>query len=844
MKDALTAGPWRATRLWNEIIRSFYSGMPRKKHRIRMKSVEQCFTGHEALDWLHKNLKKNPNFGCDVSREQTLLLLEKILRSGVMVPALDNDLDHFSTAELYRFVDTVCQALRTPVKKRQEEEEARLRLRLPPPPFSTEDEAAAAAAPKEIFAKEKAEEEEEEEGQEEMSQERKQNLNRSYFEGLPHHSLIVMDNDCLWSEAFLSQLRSSLSAVHVQNLRVHVPHLTFNMTHVSSKGVVQLDPNGPHEDLPHWVLSAMKCLANWPKPVKLINGQETSLPKYPGFINDVYTVVKDYFLTLGSPLIPYELYDLFESAYIKAEAVGAKVQYEVPVAAGAPNWRQQQQQQSTLHDHMSSSPTILGRSSSRGFYTMQNEARRRYPLEANQTFSTMSPSRDYSSSGSGSISLFSPPPTSVPLATSAGIMRTVLPPNSCYETAFMNENPTTRIVPQKHNETLHLHPQHAYGSRPSSSIGRCYPPISNGGGGGGGNWDSRSIATQTSVSEEEDEDRDDEETKQRRRRKKKDANSDSSSSILSRIPRRRRSARTRRSIAVMELSDTASACSMRSNKVGMINPAFVESPMKGLQKSSSSVDNLLLNDESCKFLHKYEKLSSVNSSSSINAQSSSSSQLSDHMIQSKTVRKEKRKQREKRDHHRAHSLDAAAARATISSQEEQEQSYQYTRFHKSLTVKKTAISSKEDICNPLPNQGMQSVRAEPYNNKDNSTSDQLLSSEGGVSCAGSAFALLGLLLSPGNRRKLQILLKFVKRLSKNPHLRLSPDQGNERLLLETFSDSILRAQDMANYDGDMSRKIVAFFIAHYEDVWTPPRGLRKEVEESVSRLIDLRTFLI
>ena len=78
------SGPWRATRLWNEIVRSFHAGMPCKRHRVRMKTVENCFSGAEAVDWLHKSLKKNPNFGQDVSKEQTVQLLQKILRAGIV----------------------------------------------------------------------------------------------------------------------------------------------------------------------------------------------------------------------------------------------------------------------------------------------------------------------------------------------------------------------------------------------------------------------------------------------------------------------------------------------------------------------------------------------------------------------------------------------------------------------------------------------------------------------------------------------------------------------------------------------------------------------------------------
>ena len=33
MTDQVIEGPWRATRLWNSIVRSLQEGMPLKKHR-------------------------------------------------------------------------------------------------------------------------------------------------------------------------------------------------------------------------------------------------------------------------------------------------------------------------------------------------------------------------------------------------------------------------------------------------------------------------------------------------------------------------------------------------------------------------------------------------------------------------------------------------------------------------------------------------------------------------------------------------------------------------------------------------------------------------------------------
>ncbi|XP_023273444.1 DEP domain-containing protein 1A-like [Seriola lalandi dorsalis] len=74
------------------------------------------------------------------------------------------------------------------------------------------------------------------------------------------------------------------------------------MTKVNKHGVVTLDDKT--NDLPHWVLSAMKSLANWPK-------YDSAQPSYPGFERDVFKTVSDYFYSLPQPLLTYELYELF-----------------------------------------------------------------------------------------------------------------------------------------------------------------------------------------------------------------------------------------------------------------------------------------------------------------------------------------------------------------------------------------------------------------------------------------------------------------------------------------------------------------------------------------------------
>ena len=107
-------------------------------------------------------------------------------------------------------------------------------------------------------------------------------------------------------------------------------------------------------------------------------------------------------------------------------------------------------------------------------------------------------------------------------------------------------------------------------------------------------------------------------------------------------------------------------------------------------------------------------------------------------------------------------------------------------------------------------------------------------SEEGIRSAVDSFKLIGLLIPPANRRKLQLLLKFIRRVETKEKLELDPTSRTCRdVLLETFSESILKPQDLGNYDEDLCRKVVLFFVEHYDQIWLPPISLRREVEERV-----------
>ena len=76
----------------------------------------------------------------------------------------------------------------------------------------------------------------------------------------------------------------------------------------------------------------------------------------------------------------------------------------------------------------------------------------------------------------------------------------------------------------------------------------------------------------------------------------------------------------------------------------------------------------------------------------------------------------------------------------------------------------------------------------------------------------------------------------MRRVRSKHGLRLSanPKKTCHDIVIETFSESILRPKfDLANYDEELCRKIVGFFVEHYDDIFTPPVKLRRVVEDKV-----------
>ncbi|KAM6963137.1 DEP domain-containing protein 1A [Aplochiton taeniatus] len=298
----ITPGPYRATKLWNEVTRLFRAGMPLRKHRQHFRTHAGCFTATAAVDWLHELLRNNSNFGPDVTRQQTVQLLKKLLKNHVIEDVkgrwgneeLEDDSHLFRFPSVSPLKPIPCPASVAPGSVKRS--------------FSFRE--------KEGFFKFRSNRKADKETLENVDpqvQSQEQEVSGQPMEGeqTQRRELTEEDEQEIWRDITLTHLQKILGLTALEDVldqrHVNPQNIIYNMTRVNKHGVVTLDDKTA--DLPHWVLSAMKSLANWPK-------YDSGQPSYSGFERDVFKTVSDYFYTLPQPLLTYELYELFVNVLV------------------------------------------------------------------------------------------------------------------------------------------------------------------------------------------------------------------------------------------------------------------------------------------------------------------------------------------------------------------------------------------------------------------------------------------------------------------------------------------------------------------------------------------------
>ncbi|XP_038068639.1 DEP domain-containing protein 1A-like isoform X2 [Patiria miniata] len=310
----LCGEPFKATKLWNMIIRDFRAGMPLKRHRkgLRGRHHDNCFTSTEAIDWLHDYLQNCDRFGPWVTRAQTVSLLEKFLHSkvvqGVKGSTKSSPVKFEDNGDLYKFVPV------SPMKKLRSALSSRSNLRTARTPLKTlnsEPMSRTLSYDNPAFSAQDADRESAGQGK---------GKGGGPSRGLPQCRLVQRpltpaQREEVWKSATLNRLQRLLWLTSLDGLLdaglVSAKHIMHSCTHVSRNGVVLVPKD--QDDLPHWVLSAMKCLANWP------NSPDSGLPNYPGFERDVFKTISSYFLGLSQPLLTFHLYDLIVESFVTAE---------------------------------------------------------------------------------------------------------------------------------------------------------------------------------------------------------------------------------------------------------------------------------------------------------------------------------------------------------------------------------------------------------------------------------------------------------------------------------------------------------------------------------------------
>ncbi|XP_061220850.1 DEP domain-containing protein 1A isoform X2 [Neopsephotus bourkii] len=289
-------GPYRATKLWNEITKYFRAGMPLRKHRQHFRRHGSCFTASEAVDWLHEVLRNNSNFGPEVTRQQTIQLLRKFLKNHVIedIKGRWGSESLEDNSALYRFPSTSpVKPLPSPCTQKENLENfCRDKERLFKLPYLSRRALKRHELLQSLENLEKTKSDRIEENEEDMLN--RKEISQEYVKET-------------WRNVILIHLQTILGLPSLEEVlqptQIIPEYVIYNMTNTSKHGVVILQNKS--EDLPHWVLSAMKCLAYWPR------NNDMSQATYSGFERDVFRTVADYFLSLPEPLLTFEYYELF-----------------------------------------------------------------------------------------------------------------------------------------------------------------------------------------------------------------------------------------------------------------------------------------------------------------------------------------------------------------------------------------------------------------------------------------------------------------------------------------------------------------------------------------------------
>ncbi|CAK8683233.1 unnamed protein product [Clavelina lepadiformis] len=304
----ITPGPYRATKLWNEIIQLFSQGMPRRRHRRHLKLYNDCFTASEAIDFLHVLLKQNHNIGNEVTRMQTVQLLRKFYKNHIIedIQGKWGSEDLHDDNRLYRFINKEeferdIQPIRKPLSlvnentisdttsaKNGQKSTIELKFKNRKSLFKIKPELTRGDS-NDTSSKSA------------LSSPPTKKPPLPPIPQCKEFSKTITDDDVnnVWKDVLCGNIKRTLQLDTLDDLvlsqNMKGEWIKHNATKVGKSGVVQVPVD---QDLPYWTLSAMTCLANWP------NGKNSGLTCYPGFEKDVFKAICDYYCKSGISSMP------------------------------------------------------------------------------------------------------------------------------------------------------------------------------------------------------------------------------------------------------------------------------------------------------------------------------------------------------------------------------------------------------------------------------------------------------------------------------------------------------------------------------------------------------------
>ncbi|KRZ32553.1 DEP domain-containing protein 1A [Trichinella pseudospiralis] len=289
---------YAATQMWNDALRAFRSTMPLREHKRKLKSYPNTFTGCEAVNWLHGYLCARSNLQRPVTRDQAFSLLQKFAGCNVFVDAktekqiFEEELKDDET--LYSFTDIPISSLtQTPLALKN------MPKSCPTTNISDLLKRYELAVP--------------------MTTDSYRPL--TYNEASTQHMSSMSSKNAvgeIWKTTCLESLMKLLKVDSLNMLDVSsisAQNIAFNVSHINDYGMTTVQHRS--DDLPKWILQAMKCLAHWPWQNDLL---DTSC--YVGFERDVLRTIVDFF---NSPqcgcLIPQNFESLLLDILERAETI-------------------------------------------------------------------------------------------------------------------------------------------------------------------------------------------------------------------------------------------------------------------------------------------------------------------------------------------------------------------------------------------------------------------------------------------------------------------------------------------------------------------------------------------